>query len=64
MKFSTPSVFAAALLASTASAVPLFPRDGFLGSRATNSSAAAYCKALILVQLLVDLSEGRFYSYY
>lgn len=41
-KLSTSSVFAVVLLASTVSAAPLVPRNSFLGSRATNSSAAAY----------------------
>jgi len=42
MKLSTSSVFAALLLASVGSAVPLVPRSRFLGSRSTDSLGAAY----------------------
>lgn len=50
MKFSlsASTVFSAVLLASSASAAPLVPSAGFLGSRATNAPAAAYCKFLRL----------------
>ena len=57
------SVYAAVLLASTAHAVPLVPRSGFLGSRAASSSAAAYCKTSIRVYPLMDLSSGCSSSY-
>jgi len=41
MKLSTSSVIAVIFLASTVSSAPLFPGNGFLGKRATNSTAAA-----------------------